>query len=222
MRPHARALPPTCLSSLLALVTSLTRRSRGEAAPISVDGTRVSLRVAYPEGDMYMKIWRSEELQRMSASAADAEPLLEPSIPEAETTTDGAAASAAATGGSHRLSRRLALGNAPAAIRTEVTTMSFPYSAVSYMNFLRGTTSSWCSAALVGTTGRLVLTAAHCLYNFDPISGAGKGYYQSFFVSPGMYRKNGTVTSPYGRHQGSLAEVMAQWMLKVGKAGFGV
>ncbi|GLI63556.1 hypothetical protein VaNZ11_006409 [Volvox africanus] len=202
-------------------------RSAAEAAPLSMHGARVSLRILYPEGDMYMKIWNASELQNLQTthgSDLTAAYLAQPNIPNDE--TDAAAdidqLSQQETANHHRrtatAARRL-LPSTAAPNRTEITAamLSGPYSAVSYINITRyNAPTAWCTGVMAGPTSRLILTAARCLYDFDAVTGTGKGYHQAFMITPGQTRNavTNTVAMPYGRFPGAMAEVMAQWMLR--------
>ncbi|GIL82167.1 hypothetical protein Vretimale_7174 [Volvox reticuliferus] len=204
-----------------------TDRAPSEAAPLSMHGTRVSLRISYPEGDMYMKIWGAADLKNLQTTQTTdpaATSLAQPSLPndEIEFETDIEKPSHQNSANHHRRTATAARRLLPSTVtpnRTEITAanLSLPYSAVSYINITRyNGLTTWCTGVMAGPTSRLILTAARCLYDFDAVTGTGRGYHQAFMVSPGQTRNTATniVSSPYARSQGGMAEVMAQWMLK--------
>jgi V8-like Glu-specific endopeptidase len=93
--------------------------------------------------------------------------------------------------------------------RWEVTQPYWPYTAVSLLEI---DSMGYCSGTMIGRTGRLFLTAAHCLFDFDQNSGRPVGWYSNLMVAPGFYRG---ANAPYGWHPGAMAEVRASWMRKV-------
>ncbi|MCX6024354.1 MAG: trypsin-like serine protease, partial [Chloroflexi bacterium] len=81
-------------------------------------------------------------------------------------------------------------------------TTAFPYNAMAYLEIDGGKAS--CSGAFVGL--RVLLTAAHCLYDSD-----GSGFLDSIRVVPG---KNGS-SEPFGSQFGSVVRIPLQWRRSV-------
>ncbi|GIL56760.1 hypothetical protein Vafri_12069, partial [Volvox africanus] len=159
------------------------------------DGPTVTLRMFYPEGDLYMKVWKQTELRALVQKHTG---------PKSETANLSRATVPQATGNdSTTLPARRLLGSAiyGSDDRREVTNLVYPYTAISR-------TSTGCTGAMVGATGRLVLTAAQCVYNNGVNPSAPVGFYSNILITPGLYRGG---ISNYGTHPVGLLQVHTTW-----------
>ncbi|GLI65238.1 hypothetical protein VaNZ11_008723 [Volvox africanus] len=160
----------------------------------ATNGPTVTLLVAYPQGDLYMKVWNQSELKALvknhTGPKSETAQLSRATVPQA-TKNDGTTLPA------RRLLGSVIYGSDD---RREVTSLAYPYTAVSF-------TSTGCTAAMVGATGRLALTAAQCVYNNGVNPSAPVGFYSNIIIAPGMYRG----ISSYGTHPVGLLQVLTTW-----------
>ncbi len=196
-------------------------------AGVSDSDTILAMRMVAPYGDVYMRVITPKERKAMIKTYAKDSTFARlamgsPGTPNASTNTSSTnTTDTLPTPASHqqpppRSSRRSLHTHAANSIfdgdsRWEVTNVQYPNTAVTWLNYRAydPTTQKWgdymCSGALVGATGRLVLTAGHCLFE-------NGNWGNSFRVAPG-HNRNG---APYGWHDAEMAETLTAWRNSVG------
>ncbi|GIM03943.1 hypothetical protein Vretimale_8601 [Volvox reticuliferus] len=173
------------------------RASDGNQGGSDSGGPTVSLRMVYPDGDMYMKVWNRSELKSLvkkhTGPKSETAPLSSATVPQV----------AGRDSSPQSLSRRLLASSIIYSPddRTEITSLTYPYTAVTLV-------SGGCTGAMVGSTGRLVLTAAQCVYNNGVNPDAPVGFYSNLQVAPGVY--SGGIFN-YGAHSTGIAQVQTTW-----------
>ncbi|GLI65234.1 hypothetical protein VaNZ11_008719 [Volvox africanus] len=177
----------------------------------ATNGPTVTLRVIYPQGDLYMKVWNQSELKALvkkhTGPKSDSARLSLASIPavEAADSDDNipappmqAVSGIPSRQSARRLLRVKALGVDD---RGEVPSPSYPYTAVSLL-------STGCTGALVGPTGRLVLTAGQCLYKYNNDTKSPVSWYSNVTVAPSFHNRT---VAPFGWIPAEGADVQVMW-----------
>ncbi|GIL76946.1 hypothetical protein Vretimale_8600 [Volvox reticuliferus] len=173
-------------------------------------GPMVSLRMVYPDGHMYMKVWNQNELKSLvkkhTGPKSDSARLSRARVPADVTDNNGNVKAspiqaAISTPSRHSAHHRLLRANKALDDRREVASPSYPYTAVSFL-------STNCSGAFIGPTNRLVLTAAQCLFGYNHTTNQTVGWYPNISVAPSVHSSN---APPFGWIPTETAEVQMKW-----------
>ncbi|GIL56717.1 hypothetical protein Vafri_12034 [Volvox africanus] len=190
--------------------TAALSRANGNQGGAS-DRPTVTLRIVYPNGDMYMKVWNPTELKALvkkhTGPKSESARLSLASIPAVEAADSNgnvpappiqAVSLIPSRQAARRLLRSKALGFDD---RREVPSPSYPYTAISLV-------STGCTGAMVGPTSRLVLTAGQCLFKFNHETKKPVGWYSNVTVAPSFHNRT---VAPFGWIPSDGADVQVMW-----------